>query len=52
MDKKAVIKNVILAIVVPTALLAVYWGYKYGKKKYDQYKSKKQETQNEESTNL
>lgn len=52
MNKKAVIKNVILAIVVPTALLAVYWGYKYGKKKYDQYKSKKQETQNEESTNL
>ena len=44
MDKKAVIKNVLFIVFVPTIVVLTYYGYKYGRKKYIEYKTKKEET--------
>lgn len=40
MDKKAIIKNVLFIILVPSIIVASYYGYKFAKKKYQDYKLK------------
>lgn len=42
MDKKRVIKNVAFIILVPSIIVGAFYGYKYGKKKYDAWKQKKE----------
>lgn len=41
MDIKKVIKTVLFVVLVPSVIVGAYYGYKFGKKKYDEWKSNK-----------